>query len=204
MHVAIIGGGIAGLALALNLHARKIGCTVYESALEIREIGVGITLLPHGVKELFALGLQAPLTAAALETTQSAFFNRFGQKIYAEARGRYAGYEYPELSIHRGRLHRILYDEAVARLGAAQVLTGQRFVGMEQHDRGVALRFADAAGGMLPVVEADVAIGCDGVNSALRRQFYPDETMAVSGINMWRGVTRHKPILDGRTYTRIG
>jgi 5-methylphenazine-1-carboxylate 1-monooxygenase len=47
-------------------------------------------------------------------------------------------------------------------------------------------------------------IACDGVNSAVRRQFYPDEKVAFAGINTWRGVTRHKPILTGKSYIRIG
>ncbi len=57
---------------------------------------------------------------------------------------------------------------------------------------------------MLDPVSAEIAIACDGINSALRKQFYPNEQVAFSGINTWRGVTRRKPILDGRTYMRVG
>ncbi|HEX2216810.1 MAG TPA: FAD-dependent oxidoreductase, partial [Xanthobacteraceae bacterium] len=49
--IAIVGGGICGLALALNLHARGISCRVYERAPELKELGVGITLLPHAMRE---------------------------------------------------------------------------------------------------------------------------------------------------------
>ena len=206
--IAIIGGGIAGLALALNLHARNIACTVYEAVAEVREIGVGITLLPHGVKELTSFGLQAQLLAAGVETRESAFFNRFGQKIYGELRGRPGGYEYPEIAIHRGRLHRILFDAARQRLGADRVVTNRRCLAIEQDDSGVSIRFAAADGSALPPdldhVRAAVAIGCDGVNSSVRRAFYPDEQMAFGGINTWRGTTRHRPILDGHTYIRVG
>ena len=55
-----------------------------------------------------------------------------------------------------------------------------------------------------PSVSAEVAIGCDGINSAVRKQFYPDEQVAFAGINTWRGVTRRKPILTGRSYMRVG
>ena len=199
MQVAIIGGGIVGLTLGLNLHARGIGCRIYEAAPDIQEIGVGITLLPHGVRELAALGLQDRLLAAGIENRESAFFNRFGQLIYKEPRGRQAGYATPEIGIHRGRLHAILYAEAKARLGADNIVTGRRAQGVEQDDDGVTIRFE---GGQ--TARADIAIACDGVNSAVRRQFYPDETVVFTGINTWRGVTRRKPILDGRTYMRIG
>jgi 2-polyprenyl-6-methoxyphenol hydroxylase-like FAD-dependent oxidoreductase len=53
-------------------------------------------------------------------------------------------------------------------------------------------------------VQADVVIACDGVNSAVRRQFYPQEQVAFGGINTWRGVSVHRPILTGKSYLRIG
>jgi len=51
MTIAIIGGGICGLSLALNLRARAISCRVYEAAPQLKELGVGITLLPHRSEE---------------------------------------------------------------------------------------------------------------------------------------------------------
>src|SRR5690242_16922690 len=64
MQVAIIGGGIGGMALALSLHAAGItDVDVYESAPAIRELGVGINLLPHSVRELAELGLLDALLA---------------------------------------------------------------------------------------------------------------------------------------------
>jgi 2-polyprenyl-6-methoxyphenol hydroxylase-like FAD-dependent oxidoreductase len=198
MRIAIVGGGIAGLAFALALHRRGLACTVYESAREVKELGVGITLLPHGMRELTALGLEERLRAVAIENEESVFFNRFGQLIYREPRGRFAGYEHPELGIHRGKLHRVLFDAAMERLPAGSIVTGRRCDGVEQDEGGVSLRIASE------VIRADVAVACDGFNSVVRRQFYPDERAAFTGINTWRGVTRRKPILGGRSYLRIG
>lgn len=113
-----IGGGIAGLGLALNLHQRGTDCTVYESAPEIKELGVGITLLPHAMRELTALGLQDVLRKVAIENGESRFFNRFGQLIYKEPRGVVAGYRYPEFGFHRGRLHLTMVQAAQEVLGA--------------------------------------------------------------------------------------
>jgi 2-polyprenyl-6-methoxyphenol hydroxylase-like FAD-dependent oxidoreductase len=204
-HVAIVGGGICGLALAMNLHARGIPCRVFERAEEVKELGVGITLLPHAMREFTALGLQEELLAAGIENREACFYNRFGQFIYREARGRFGGYPYPEVGIHRGRLHVILYRAALARLGADRIVTNRQCVGLEQDDGAVTLRFAETSTGRaLEPVRARVAIACDGVNSAVRRQFYPGEQVAFAGINTWRGATRRKPILDGRTYLRIG
>ena len=205
MSIAIVGGGIGGLSLALALHQRGLACDVYETVSEIKEIGVGITLLPHAVRELAGLGLQAELEAAGIENLESVFFNRYGQYIYREPRGRHAGYELPELGIHRGKLHRILLDAVLKRLGAAHVHTNHRCMQVTQSDAGALLHFTETSTGVaLAAIEADIVIACDGVNSTLRKQFYPDEKVAFSGINTWRGVTRHRPILTGKSYIRIG
>jgi 5-methylphenazine-1-carboxylate 1-monooxygenase len=203
--VAIIGGGIAGLALALNLKRRGIACRVFETAPELKELGVGITLLPHATREIDALGLLSEIEAQAIENVESCFFNRFGQLLYKEPRGKYAGYAFPELGIHRGRLHMTLYRAALAALGAENIVTDRHCAAIEQNDDGVTLRLRETSTGkMLDPVSAEIAIGCDGINSALRKQFYPDEQVAFAGINTWRGVTRRKPILTGRSYMRIG
>ena len=122
-HIAIVGGGIAGLALALNLQRRGIDCRVYERAPEVKELGVGITLLPHAMREMTALGVDQEIIKVGIENRESCFFNRFGQLIYKEPRGKFAGYALPEIGIHRGRLHLILFNAARERLGADRVLT---------------------------------------------------------------------------------
>jgi 2-polyprenyl-6-methoxyphenol hydroxylase-like FAD-dependent oxidoreductase len=81
MDVIIIGGGIGGLTLALMLHRRGVPARVYESAPEIKPIGVGISILPHASKELCELGLEAELARVAVTARESCFFNRFGQFI---------------------------------------------------------------------------------------------------------------------------
>jgi 5-methylphenazine-1-carboxylate 1-monooxygenase len=204
MKIAIVGGGIGGLALALFLHRHGLECDVYENAPEIREIGVGITVLPHAMRELAALGLQPQLEALGIENLESVFFNRWGNFIYREPRGRHAGYGTPEIGIHRGKLHRVLYEAVLARLGTQHVHLDHRCVGVEQDADRAALLFRNGAGAQLEPVHADIVVACDGVNSAVRRQFYPDEKLAFGGINTWRGVTVHPPILSGKSYLRIG
>ncbi|HEX7052343.1 MAG TPA: flavin-dependent oxidoreductase [Burkholderiales bacterium] len=200
MEVLIIGAGIGGLTLALELDRRGIACRVFESAGAIRPLGVGINLLPHATKALGALGLLPALEKVSVETQEAAFFNRFGQLIYREPLGRRAGYAWPQLSIHRGELQAVLLEAVRSRLGPERLHLGHHCVGFSQDDRGIAAAFRDRG-----AVKGSVLVGCDGIHSVIRQQLYPDEgEPRYSGINMWRGVTRWKPVLSGATMTRAG
>ncbi len=204
--IIIVGAGIGGLTLGLALHAAGIPCRIFESTAELKAVGVGINLLPHASKELAALGLEHDLARTAIETSDATFFNRFGQLIYQEPLGRAAGYEHPQFSIHRGDLQMILLDAFVARAGVDRLITGRHCTGVEQDEAGVSVHFSEGPGGAARhTVRGGAAVACDGINSAVRRQFFPGEgEPRYSGVNMWRGVTRWKPILSGASMIRAG
>ena len=90
--VLIAGGGIGGLAMALTLHQIGVPCIVFESAREMRPLGVGINLQPNAVRELFDLGLEAELNAIGVRTRQLGFYSKLGNTIWEEPRGMDAGY----------------------------------------------------------------------------------------------------------------
>jgi 2-polyprenyl-6-methoxyphenol hydroxylase-like FAD-dependent oxidoreductase len=138
-------------------------------------------------------------------TRESVFFNRFGQRIYAEPAGRYAGYDWPQFSIHRGDLQQILLEAFRARVGSDRLVTGRRCVGFEQTATEVRARFVDPASGAQTEVKGDVLIACDGLHSIIRKQLHPQEGEPLySGVNMWRGVTVWQPILSGASMIRAG
>jgi 2-polyprenyl-6-methoxyphenol hydroxylase-like FAD-dependent oxidoreductase len=198
--VLIVGAGIGGLTLALALERRSIPCRVFESVPQIKAVGVGINLLPHATQALGELGLEPALAKVAVETQEAAFFNRFGQLIYKEALGRRAGYAWPQFSIHRGDLQAVLLEAVKARLGPDRLRLDWHCLGFEQDESKVRLRFRDR-----DPIEGKIAVACDGIHSVIRRQLYPKEgEPRYSGVNMWRGVTRWKPVLSGATMLRAG
>jgi 5-methylphenazine-1-carboxylate 1-monooxygenase len=204
--VIIIGGGIGGLTLALALHRAGIACRVYEAAPDIKPIGVGINLLPHAMEELARLGLEAPLAARGVVTSEAVFFNRFGQLIYREPLGRYAGYAWPQISIHRADLQAVLIEAFRRRIGSDRLTLGWLCTGAAQDERGATAHFEQTGTGQaLPPQCGDIVIGCDGIHSTIRRQLFPGEGEPIySGVNMWRGVTAWKPILSGASMIRAG
>jgi 2-polyprenyl-6-methoxyphenol hydroxylase-like FAD-dependent oxidoreductase len=203
--VIIIGGGIGGLTLALTLHRAGVPCRVYELQPEIRGLGLGINILPHATKELAALGLEDALADIAVTTREAAFYTRHGQLVYSEPLGRYAGYDWPQFSIHRGDLQAVLLEACRARIGAARIHTGWRCVRAEQDDGGVTVHFTGPGGEPLPPQRGAAAIACDGIHSSIRRQLYPGEGEPIySGVNMWRGATWWRPFLTGATFVRAG
>jgi 2-polyprenyl-6-methoxyphenol hydroxylase-like FAD-dependent oxidoreductase len=206
MEVVVVGAGIGGLTLGLRLHAAGIRCRVYEAAPEIKALGVGINLLPHATKELTDLGLQDALAKIAITTSKIAYYNRFGQLIYNDPCGRYAGYQWPQFSIHRGDLQMVLLNAFIDRIGADCLVTAHRCSGVEQDGAGATAHFEHTVSKeKLPSQRGDVVVACDGIHSVVRKQFFPNEgPPRYSGLNMWRGVTRWRPFLDGATMVRVG
>jgi 2-polyprenyl-6-methoxyphenol hydroxylase-like FAD-dependent oxidoreductase len=201
MRALVIGAGIAGLTAALKLHARGIEALVFESVTEIRPLGVGINLLPHGTRELIALGLGEMLAANGVETRALKYLSQYGQEIMEDPRGRAAGFRWPQYSIHRGALQMILLQAVRERLGADSVRTGHHPTAFEQDDSGVVAVFGDKANGARRGrFRGDLLIGADGIHSAVRARLYPgDGPPRFSGMMMWRGIVESEPFLDGRT-----
>lgn len=204
MNVIITGAGIGGLSLALMLHARGIECDIYESAPELKPLGVGINLLPHAANEMDQIGMLDTLAKNAVSTSALHYYNCHGQNIWQEPRGLDAGYPVPQLSIHRGKLQMLLAEAVIQRLGAHRMHTGMTLKSVDQDADGVTAQFV-RPDGTLHSARANVLIGADGIHSAVRRQFYPaNDGFQFSGRILWRAVTYTQPFLDGRTMFMAG
>ena len=206
MTILIIGAGPGGLTAALHLHRLGFDVRVFESVPAIRPLGVGLNLLPHAVRELTLLGLAGELAAISIPTAELAYHNKHGQLIWREPRGLAAGYNWPQFSVHRGRLQMLLFDTVVKTLGPDKVRTGMHLDSFAQDADGVTARFIDRLTGQ-PAGEArgGILVGADGIHSVVRRMFYPDEAApAFSGRILWRATTEAAPFLTGRSMIMAG
>src|SRR5262245_4020889 len=204
MQVIIVGGGISGLSLALSLHQIGVECRIYESVSALEPLGLGINLQPNAVRELSALGLGEKLAAAGILTAELAFYNKHGQLIWTEPRGKAAGYRWPQISISRGKLQQVLLEAIAQRLGPQALVTGHHLTGIEQRGDKVVARLADPSGQPAGEAEGDLLIGADGIHSAVRRRFYPGEAAVFYGYLHYRGVVEGDPYLTGRSMAVVG
>lgn len=208
MKIAIVGGGIGGMAMALALIDAGISdVDIYESASAVKELGVGINVLPHAVRELTELGLLDDLSGVGLPTSEWVLYSKHGQRIWSEPRGTAAGYNWPQFSIHRGELLGVLYRAVVSRLGADRVHVGHHLTGFGRTEGAkVSGDFVDrVTGEAVARIEADLLVGCDGIHSVVRQALYPNEGPPKwNGITLWRGVTEGDPFLSGQTMIAAG
>jgi len=206
MKVLIAGAGIGGLTTALSLHKLGIDVTVYESVSEMRPLGVGINILPHASRELIALGLQDELDRFAIRTRSMQYFTRKGKLVISVPCGEYAGYKWPQYSLHRGEFHMMLLNTFKQRAGEDKVITGHQLAEFQQEEKGVTAVFVDPkTHKVVSTAQGDILIGADGLHSNVRKQLYPNEGQPVfAGMILYRGAVKSTPYLDGESMIICG
>ena len=206
MTVLIAGAGIGGLTTALSLHQIGVPARVFESVERVAPLGVGINILPHAVRELSALGLGDALEGIGVATAELAYFSKRGQRIWSEPRGREAGYHWPQISLHRGKLQMLLRDAVLQRLGADAIMTGHHLVDWQDTNDSIRARFLDQPGGNeRAVIDGALLIASDGIHSAARARLFPSEGPPIwNGAILWRGTTMAPPFLTGRSMIMAG
>ena len=164
--VAIIGGGIGGLATALALHRRGLEFSVYEQAPHLTEIGGGLNLSPNALKAFRFLGIENEAIQLGVQTDfQTVRSWRSGRLISRLERG--AGvaklYGASFLTMHRADLRDVLGNA----LPEDRITLNTRCSGVETRGTVAVARFADGS-----EIEADVIVGADGIHSSVRESLF--------------------------------
>jgi len=179
--VAIIGGGIGGLAAALALERRGIETIVCEQAPALSEFGAGLNLTPNAIKALRALGLEDRIYAIG---SGSEFLTirswRSGRVISRMRRGDFRKkFGAPNMSVHRADL----LETLGTALRTTEIRLNARCTAVEGRSRVAVARFADGG-----EIEADVVVGADGIHSVVRHALFGVDAPRFTGCMCWRGM----------------
>ena len=184
-NIAIVGGGIGGLAAALALVRRGIDVDVYEQAPELRELGAGVQISANGTRVLHALGLKEALEKVqVLPAGKAIRLWNTGQswKLFDLGMESVERYGFPYITIHRGDLHGVI-AQALLQAKPGAIHLNRKCVGLAQTPDGVELRFENGE-----PVRASIVVGADGVHSVVRENLFGAAKPEFCGIIAWRGV----------------
>lgn len=207
--ILIAGAGIGGLTAALSLHAAGFtDIQIFEAASTLTTLGVGINVQPSAVLILRNIGLLEALENTGIQTQELNFYNRHGDSILSEKRGKHAGYAVPQFSIHRGEFQMLLLSAVKERLGEDAVHLNHALTEFSQDEKSITAQFSkrrDGAPAEVSGVTGDVLIAADGINSTARRILYPKEgPPRFSGRMLWRGCLEREPYLTGASMVWAG
>jgi len=183
--ILIVGGGIGGLTLALELAKRNIACQVFEQAAEFSEVGAGLQLSPNAVRRLEALGLGTVLSIAACAPPKIMIGDAVSKQPLNEihlGQNAQERYKAPYMVIARLDLQSILLD-ALEPYECVELLCNKKFITYSQNAHHITAEMTDGSS-----YQGQLLIGADGVWSRVRHMFAPEQKPKQSGFMAWRAL----------------
>ena len=184
MKIAIVGGGIGGLASALALTQAGFAVEVYERTPQLVDLGAGITLSPNATRVLYHLGLGPALETTAVTQPVSEYRHyRTGavikRVVREDNRERYGA---PHLRMHRWDLQNAMATR-LAEIAPGALRLGSRLDHLRSHASGVELLFEGH-----PTTIADAVVAADGIHSGIREKLFNPAPPRFTGFIAWRGL----------------
>jgi salicylate hydroxylase len=178
VRIAIVGGGIGGVATCLALRQRGLDAHVYEQAPQLKEVGAGVALHPNGVRMLGRIGLADQVSSYGARWVDPQF-RRYDGSLIAPWWPPGAGERITIYGMHRADLLQMLLD----RVPPEAIHAGHRCVAFSQDSRAAHVQFDNGTS-----VTADVVVGADGIHSTLQSYVTPPSTPVASGSVAYRGL----------------
>ncbi|HWA34704.1 MAG TPA: FAD-dependent monooxygenase [Cyclobacteriaceae bacterium] len=184
--IAIIGGGIGGLTLAIALSRKGLNVQVFESAPAFKPLGAGLSLATNAMRALADIGIEKEVMTYGKVIKQMFGKDESGRVIsFTDAEKLTARFGVVNnFTIHRADLHQVL----IGLLPADAIQLGKTLVDFEQHAGGVKISFADGT-----TSEVEYLIACDGIHSPARKKLLPGSLPRYAGYTCWRAVVDDLP-----------
>lgn len=183
--VAVAGAGLGGLAVAIALRRHGINAQIFEKARELRPVGAGLSIAPNGLAALAAIrpGIITSLNALGSQAHRVNLTKSTGESIAQVRVAFFDKYRQPMLNIRWSCLQETL----AACLPQDVIHLDHRLAGFTQDDGKVEIYFERRA-----PVTADLLIGADGINSAVRQNLIGDASPRYAGRMSWRAVLKYR------------
>jgi salicylate hydroxylase len=179
--IAIVGGGLAGVATANALKTFGFKAQLFEAAPALGEIGAAVNVSPQAVKALRAIGRGEEVAAVGYASPgiytrnmQTGEFLEFNDRFKAGER-----YGAPYYTFHRADL----LDSLAAGLDPGDIHLGHRLTGIDERNDSAVLAFDNGVS-----VEAEYVIAADGVRSVIRQALYGADNPTYTGQMVWRAL----------------
>jgi len=193
MLIGIIGGGISGLSLALQLNHYGFAVEIFESAKELSPLGLGLNLQPKAVKILANCNLFDELITNGVAISSVEFQCKDGLSIFSQKRGIADGYDFPQIAIHRAKLQQMLLKQFTLQ-PKNKIYLGQQLINFQEYHSNVVCTLVDRTTNNVLDKTVDILIGADGIHSTIRAKIHNDKAnYQFAGIMMWRGISKIKP-----------
>ena len=184
--IAIVGGGIGGLTLAVALQRKGFDVIVYEAAPEIKPLGAGLGLAANAVNAFAEIGIRDEILKAGKILKILRIKNEYG-KVLTETDSEKITAKFGVINnftIHRADLHQVLLEH----LKPGTIELSKQCIDIVTQGAGTQLKFSDGTSAY-----AGVVVACDGVRSVIRKKLLPESQPRFAGYTCWRGVTDALP-----------
>jgi len=184
MKIDIIGAGIGGLTTAIALEQKGIKTRIFEQAEQIKPVGAGIILANNAMQVYEKLGFRKlieengnpissmNITKSSLKPLSTIDLSYFEQKHNTK-----------NIAIHRGTLQQILIDN----LKSTKINLNHKLTSIVENTNGYSLEFENGER-----IQSSTVLGADGLNSVVRQNLFPKNSIRNANQICWRGVTQYE------------
>lgn len=183
---AIVGGGVAGLALAIAFQQLGKDFRLFEQSQELKGIGAGFGLAANAMQALDLLQLKTEVEKLGYYVKSYPILDEQGRVLLApDTQAISQQYQQQNFAIHRADLHLFL----LSKIQKEHLQLGKKALRLQKQSDRINLSFADGS-----QHSCRYLILADGIKSPLRQQLLPKASPRYAGYTCWRATINQREL----------